>query len=91
MKVTVKPVALAPVTKDSTVQHTGLVGVVFRNAGTATVNLWSGSYTLDPGETLSIGVQETGATMDLDVNVSFDTTTGAGKKLQIVLTRISSC
>lgn len=91
MKVTVRPVALAPVTTDSKVEHNGLVGVVFRNAGTATVHLWNGAYTLDPGETLAIGVQETGATMELSVDVKFDTVTGANKKLQIVLTRIASC
>jgi hypothetical protein len=54
-----------------------------RNAGTATVNLQNGLWTLAPGETISWNVHD-GNTIDFtQINVSFDTSTGSVKSLQI--------
>lgn len=81
------PSALPYMTADGQVDIRDVVAVVFRNAGDATVNLWNGLYTLDCKETLSLNVTEDNYSfMDLlNIPVSFDTTTGSTKKLQIVV------
>ena len=79
------PVAIAPIIQDGDIDLKGLYAIVLRNAGTATVNLWNGLYTLDPKETLSVNVTENGYTLDIqNVSVTFDTSTGVIKKLQIL-------
>lgn len=88
-----RPTPLAPVTLDGKVpDQRGVAAIIFRNAGTATVELWKGLYTLDAKETLSLNVTEPNAVMDItDMEVYFDTTTGAVKKLQIVVLRPANC
>lgn len=69
-----------------------VVAIVFRNAGTATVNIWGGMYTLDSKETLSLNVTESGGVMDIEgMGITFDTTTGGVKALQIVTIRKQNC
>lgn len=69
-----------------------VVAIVFRNAGTATVTLWGGMYTLDSKETLSLNVTESGGVMDIEgLSITFDTSTGGDKRLQIVTVRKQIC
>lgn len=84
------PSALSIMSADSDIDLYDIAGIILRNAGTATVNLWHGLYTLDSKETLSLNVTEFNAFMNLqNVPVSFDTTTGDVKKLQIVILKAS--
>lgn len=78
---------------DGDINLSGLSAIVFRNAGTATVNLWYGAYTLDPKETLSLNVTTEGVdSLDLlNVPVTFDVSSGTVKKLQIVTLKSSLC
>lgn len=92
LKLKMRPSAVTPKVEDGDVSFENVVAVVLRNAGTATVNLWNGAYTLDSKETLSLNVTEDDAIMDLiNIPVTFDTSTGAVKKLQIVLLKSSYC
>lgn len=69
-----------------------VVAVVFKNAGTATVNLWDGQYTLDPKETVALNVTENGLEMELlAIPVKFDTSTGSVQKLQILALKKIAC
>lgn len=65
--------------------------IIFRNAGTATVNFEQGAYTLAPGETLSLNVTEDSVSHleIMNLQVSFDTATGAVKKLQRIILKRS--
>lgn len=54
-----------------------------RNAGTATVNLKNGLWTLAPGETISWNVHDGNGIDFTQIDVSFDTTTGSVQSLQI--------
>jgi hypothetical protein len=86
------PSALAPMTKDGFIDQPNVDAVILRNAGDATVNLWGGAYTLDCKETLSINVTEFIASLQLQsIPVTFDTTTGSVKKLQIILLKAVAC
>jgi hypothetical protein len=77
--------AIAPMTNDGTIDQAPVGAVMLRNAGTATVNLWNGLYTLDPKETLSLNVTEDDADLTIQIPVTFDTATGSVKNLQIIL------
>jgi hypothetical protein len=78
-------VPVAPIYADGALDISELSGIIFRNAGTATVNLFNGLYTLDPKETLSLNVTEKGGFFNLDsIPVTFDTGTGSAKLLQII-------
>lgn len=86
------PTPVVPMAADGDIDIKSAAAVVLRNAGTATVNLWGGMYTLDSKETLSLNVTEFGGYLDLlNIPVTFDTSTGAVKKLQIVLLKASRC
>ncbi len=88
-----RPSALALVTANGIIQALEDVdAIILRNAGTATVNLWNGGYTLDPKETISFNVTQDDTTLDFyNVQVTFDTSTGAVQKLQIVYIKSSPC
>jgi hypothetical protein len=78
--------ALAPITKDQNINIENIAAVILRNAGDATVNIWYGAYTLDSKETVSLNITEEFSGLDLfDVPITFDTTTGSVKKLQILV------
>lgn len=86
------PSAIAPITKDGTIDLVGLDAIVIRNAGTAIVNLWNGLYTLDSKETLSFNVTESGAVLNVqNVPVSFDTSSGGTPSLQIIVIKKQNC
>lgn len=93
IKRTLRPVPLAPVTEPGKISPiNGAAAVIFRNDGSATVNLWGGAYTLDSKETLSLNVTEDFGTLDLnDISITFDTTTGAVQRLQIVVLKPANC
>lgn len=92
MKNTLRPSFLAPITDTFAIDFSGVAAIIMRNAGTATVSLANGNYTLDPKETLSLNVTELGADMILDsIAVNFDTSTGSVKKLQVIIIFQSSC
>ncbi len=84
------PTPVVPIIIDGDIDVKTAAAIVLRNAGTATVNLWGGMYTLDSKETLSFNITEIGGWLDLlNIPVTFDTTTGAVKKLQVVLLKAS--
>jgi len=92
LKLKLRPAAQTPLVADGEVNFTDVAAVIFRNAGDATVNIWNGMYTLDSKETVSLNVTELNATMDLiNIPVTFDTSTGTVKKLQIILLKASYC
>ena len=82
---------MVPITTDNVkIDQRGIQAISMRNAGTATVNIMQGRWTLAPGETLNISVVENIDSMDFtEINVAFDTTTGAEKKLQYLLLKAS--
>ena len=85
------PSALSPIVKNGDVDIQNIVAVILRNAGTATVSLWNGLYTLDSKETLSLNVTEDNGVIDLfNLHVSFDTSTGAIKRLEVVVLKTSN-
>lgn len=88
-----RPYTTALVTANGVIQALEDVdAVILRNAGTATVNLWNGGYTLDPKETVSFNVTQDDTTLDfVNVPVTFDTSTGAVKSLQIIYIKSSPC
>lgn len=88
---TLRAVPLAPVTADGTIPPINdVAAVIFRNAGTATVNLWGGAYTLDSKETLSLNVTEVGGQLNLyDIPITFDTGSGPLQRLQIIVLKAS--
>lgn len=90
---TLNPVFRSPVTTDGPLlEINDASAVIFRNAGTATVQFNNGAYTLDSKETLSLNVTEENSAIDvLNFTVSFDTSTGAVKKLQILIIKAASC
>jgi hypothetical protein len=66
--------------------------IILRNAGTATVNLFYGLYTLAPGETVSFNATVKDCKIELvDVPVKFDTSTGSDQNLQILTIKSSDC
>lgn len=84
------PSPLPPVSTTSNIDLKDIVAVILRNAGTATVNLWNGLYTLDSKETLSLNVTEDNGYIDLlNIPVAFDTSTGSVQKLQILVLKMS--
>lgn len=86
------PSALAPMVTDGFIDQPNVEAVILRNAGTATVQLWNGAYTLDSKETLSINVTEFVANLQLQhIPVMFDTSSGTVKKLQIVIIKSVTC
>lgn len=86
-----RPSAIASITEAGTLELKTLSAIVLRNAGTATVSLWNGLYTLDSKETLSFNVTEEMSTLDVEgVPVAFDTSTGAVQKLQIIVIKKES-
>lgn len=91
MSAILRPVALLPVTDTNSIVENDIAAIILRNAGTATVKLFSGLYTLDSKETLSLNVTEPGATMDVVIDVLFDTSSGAGKRLEIIIFRKQNC
>lgn len=92
MKLTVVPNGVAPIVADGNIQFTNIVAISLRNAGTATVNLWNGSWTLAPKETVSFNVLENGVVIDTgSIPVTFDTSTGTEKKLQIITVPVKTC
>lgn len=94
IKLRLLPSALPMLQDNGDIDIQGISAIVLRNAGTATVELFHGLYTLDPKETLSVNVTELFAVLDLhNISVTFDTGTGSVKKLQIlVLKRLpTSC
>lgn len=92
MKIRLLPVPQVPLTVDGNINFANVSGVILRNAGTATVNLWNGLYTLDSKETLAVNVTEDNADMDLkNIPVTFDTGTGVVQMLQIILLKSNEC
>lgn len=80
------PSALTPMVVDGDIDIQEIAAVILRNAGTATVNIWNGSYTLDSKETLALNVTEEFSALDLNnIPISFDTSTGVIQKLQIIV------
>jgi len=88
-----RPVALAPITQAGEVPAIlDASAVIFRNAGSATVNLWNGAYTLDSKETVSFNVcEEQSALVLQNIPVSFDSATGEVYKLQIIVIKSENC
>lgn len=92
VSIKMRPVAQTPKVADGDITFENVAAIVLKNAGTATVNLWNGMYTLDSKETISFNVTEDSAIMDIiNIPVTFDTSTGAVKLLQIVLLKSSYC
>lgn len=90
MSVKLIPTALSPMEQDGYIDQKDVAAIILRNAGTATVNLFLGAYTLDSKETLSINVTEMEGLIDLSsIPVVFDTSSGLAKKLQILILRIN--
>ena len=86
------PSAITSLVEDGDIDHIDTEAVMFRNAGTATVEMWNGLWTLDPKETLSLNVTNEGTTLDLNnIPVKFDTSSGGVKKLQILLIKSKIC
>lgn len=86
------PSALAPMTVNGYIDVPNVDAVILRNAGTATVQLWNGAYTLDSKETLSINVTEFVAELQLQqIPVMFDTGSGSEQKLQILIVKSVTC
>ncbi|MEZ4925575.1 MAG: hypothetical protein R3A50_04815 [Saprospiraceae bacterium] len=91
-KVILIPSAYPMITDVDEINIDGIAAIILRNAGTATVNLFDGLYTLDSKETLSLNVTEHFGFLNTDgIPVNFDTTTGAIKKLQILVLKQKSC
>lgn len=91
---TIVPVAYPPITEAGQIDLKDIVAIQLRNAGTATVLLFSGAagmYTLDSKETLSINVTEDGiATLNLSnppIQVKFDTGSGVIQRLEYFVLR----
>lgn len=85
------PSALTPLMADGYIDQKDVFAIIMRNAGDATVNIWNGLYTLDSKETLSLNVTEDFTSMDLlNIPVTFDTSTGTVKKLQIIILKRNS-
>lgn len=90
VKIVASPYPMRTSNGDMTIKD--VVAIVLRNAGTATVNLWDGLYTLDPKETVSLNVTETGLELELlSVPVKFDTSTGSVQKLQVLALKKIAC
>jgi hypothetical protein len=90
---TLRPVLRVPMVDDGPLLNIeNAAAVILRNAGTATVNLNSGMYTLDSKETLSLNVTEDYSELDVqNITVTFDTSTGATKKLQVLILKANPC
>lgn len=92
LKMIVRPTAIAPMTSDGEIQQKNIVAISLRNAGTATVDLWGGAWSLAPKETVSLNVLENGAVIETgSIPVQFDTSTGPVKKLQIIIVPVKEC
>lgn len=87
------PTPQVPIVVDGDIDIVSAAAIVLRNAGTATVNLWNGMYTLDSKETISLNVTtEMGGWLDLlNIPVTFDTSTGAVQKLQVLIIKATPC
>ena len=83
-----RPVALPPITEDGSIDQHNISAIQVRNAGTAVVLLFNGLYTLDPKETLAINSTEENAALEIEnIPVTFDTSTGSIKRLEIIVLR----
>jgi hypothetical protein len=90
-KLKIRPVFRPPIEADGTLQNTANV-VGLRNDGTAKVNLANGAWSLAPGESLFLGSQtDWNVILIENIVVTFDTTTGSEKKLQILELLINAC
>lgn len=79
---------LPPLLDDGTIDQSNLQSITLRNAGTATVTLGNGMYTLDPKETVSISAVDNSDTLVVSqLEVRFDTGTGPFKRLEILVLR----
>lgn len=80
-----------PITAAGQIDLEGIVAIILRNAGTATVLLWNGMYQLDSKETVSINVTEDGdAVLNLSnppIQVAFDTGSGVVQRLEYFVLR----
>ena len=92
-KIIIFPFGIAPITDDKVLNPLpDVTAIIFRNAGTATVSLFNGLYTLDPKETVSFNSADQKPTIELEnIQISFDTGTGSVKKLEIVTLRKKHC
>lgn len=80
----------APMTKPGTLElNSNIVGL--RNGGTATVQINLGQWALSPGETLHFGSQTDVNLVKQEIEISFDTSTGANQLLQILEIKITDC
>lgn len=88
---TIISVPYPPITAPGQIDLKDIVAIQLRNAGTASVLLFNGMYTLDAGETLSINITEDGiATLDLSnppLMVQFDTGSGPVQRLEYFVLR----
>lgn len=87
------PVACAPIVEDNAmINHADIAAIVVKNAGTATVLLFDGLYTLDPKESLTLNVTEPNASLHVqNIPVTFDTSTGGVKRLEVLLLKSETC
>lgn len=93
MRKILRPVFMAPITEQGKLPAMdGIYALILRNAGTATVELMNGLYTLDSKETLALNVTEDDAVLNVDnITVNFDTGTGSVQNLQLIAMRATNC
>ena len=90
-KTKLSPSFLVPITTDGNIPDLrDIAGIILRNAGSNTVEIENGRWTLDSKETISINVTEPNATMDFfNISVAF---VGVGtNNLQIIALYPSNC
>lgn len=81
---------LPPLYNDGQIDQRNLQAITLRNAGSATVSLQNGMYTLSPGESVSLSAIDNADELVVDMMmVSFDTATGPVKKLEILTLRVN--
>lgn len=87
------PTAVAPVTENGEfVNFTDLDAIALQNAGTSTVQLWDGLWTIFPKASLTLNVTKDMAIMDTqNIRVTFDTSTGSVNRLEILLFKSKPC
>lgn len=83
---------LPPIESNTVFDERNLQAITFRNAGTATVSLGNGFYTLDPKETISFSAVDNNDELVFNQwSIKFDTTTGPVKLLQMTVLRAQEC
>lgn len=87
------PSAAAPISDNGEfVNFDEVDAIALQNAGTSTVKLWDGLWTIFPQTSLTLNVTKDLATMDTkNIRVTFDTTTGATNRLEILLIKSENC